>query len=253
MKKLILFVTFAFSAISSAQIDLVKAPDLSMIKTATIMEIMQILSKPENKVYWLCNEDIRLKIQNKLSRLSAPCRSELNRVVIKDSDIDSPEVSNLALEITKDAATDQEKLFAIYDWITRNISYDVDTYTQIVKQKKILPNPLDLISTSNTLKRRIAVAEGYSLLTAALLRAVNIPTVVVIGYALKDGTAQGVHTWNEAYLDDRWINLDTTWDAGGITGNPEQGLKFVSRPSRQHLDMPDTEFKKTHKVVFDIK
>ncbi len=253
MKNLILSLTLSFSAAANAQVDIVKVPDLSMIKTATLMEVMQILSTPGNKIYWTCNEDIRQMIQRKQTKLSALCRSELNRLLTKDVKSNGPDITNLAEEITKNADSDLERVSAIYTWVTKNISYDVDTYAQIVKNKKILPNPLELIAASKTLERRKAIAEGYSLLTAALIRAVNIPAVTVVGYALKGKEVQGAHAWNEAYVDDRWINLDTTWDAGGITGNMDEGLSFVSRPARDFFDMPDSEFKKTHKAVFDIK
>ena len=230
-------------------------PNLSMIQQATFLELMQVLAKPGNKIYWLCGQDIIKKTQhpNRVHALSPECRSELNRVLLKDVNGDSAEVTALALEITKGQVLNRDKLVAIYSWVTENISFDVTTYTEIVKNKKILQNPVQLISPLQTLKTRTALAEGYSLLTAALLRAVNIPAVTIVGLAVKENKIQGPHAWNEAYIEDHWVNLDTTWDAGVITGNFEEGLVFNRRPTKLNLDLKDSEFKKTHKAVIDIR
>jgi transglutaminase/protease-like cytokinesis protein 3 len=37
------------------------------------------------------------------------------------------EISKLSKEITKDMTSDEEKIRAIYSWITTNIKYDNDT------------------------------------------------------------------------------------------------------------------------------
>ncbi len=238
-----------------AQTELHRMPDLSMIQTATFLELMQSLSKRDNKVLWLCGNDVIKKVQKKdpNNGLSPDCRSELNRVLTRDLSSGGVDIVGLAHEITKGLRTQVEKTSAIYSWVTENINYDVVTYTSLVKNKKLLTNPMEVVAPSRVLETRLAVAEGYSLLTAALLRAVNIPAVTVVGVALLDGKTQGPHAWNEAYVDDRWINLDATWDAGGLLGNFEDGLEFISQPSRKYFDMPDYEFKKTHKAVIDFK
>lgn len=238
-----------------AEVDLAQMPNLSLLQTAAVMEIMQELAKPGNKALVLCGNDILKKAQGGESKhkLTPECRSELNRIITKDMQSNIPEISDLAIKITNRSKTNMDKLQAIHKWVTHNIKYDVETYTDLVKNKKIFENPLQLISPVVTLETKTAVAEGYSLLTAALLRAVNIPAVTIIGIALRDGQPQGPHAWNEAYVENRWINVDTTWDSGGTTGNFEQGLKFVSRPTKKHLDMPDFEFKKSHRAVIDVK
>jgi hypothetical protein len=69
-----------------------------------------------------------------------------------------------------------------------------------------------------------AVCDGYAKLTAALLRAAHIPAKFVYGYALGiDGNEwpskelnihDSNHAWNEAFIDGRWVVIDTTWDSG---------------------------------------
>ena len=64
-----------------------------------------------------------------------------------------------------------------------------------------------------TLENRVGVCFGYATLYAALARADNIPVRYVSGWALwqnNETTADG-HAWDEAYLQGRWLPVDTTW------------------------------------------
>ena len=57
----------------------------------------------------------------------------------------------------------------------------------------------------------------HSVLLAAMLRAKNIPSRVVVGLVYSDRhSAFAGHMWTEAYLDGQWIPLDATMGAGGI-------------------------------------
>ena len=128
---------------------------------------------------------------------------------------DDENIVKLARTITQNIVGDYEKVLQIHDWICKNLRYDVNaaqTKTRI---------PSDSISTMNN-KR--AVCEGYSNLTAALLRSVNIPAKVVFGYGrstssssswtqIEISEAYANHAWNEAYVNGRWIIIDTTWDS----------------------------------------
>jgi len=230
-------------------------PNLSLIQAATLMEIMQELSKPGNRLIWLCGQDLmsRLQNQNSSKKLTPECRSELNRILTKEYESQSREIVGLSTFITRGLVTNEEKTSAIYEWVTKSISYDVQTYTELIKDGKVFLNNSEIISPLNTIRSKIAVAESYSILLAALLRASNIPAVSIVGVALKDGTVQGTHAWNEVYLSNRWLNLDATWDAGVIKGNLTEGLRFESRPAKKYFDMPDAEFKKTHKAILDIR
>ena len=82
------------------------------------------------------------------------------------------------------------------------------------------------------------MADGFSLLTAALLRAVHIPTVTILGVAIKQNHVLGPHAWNEAFVDNRWISIDTTQDARSMT-------PFV--------EVSNTDFNQTHKAILDFK
>ena len=125
-------------------------------------------------------------------------------------------IVKLAHEITKDFAKDYDKALAVHDWVCANLWFDTDAVTS---GKRIAGDAL------SALKSRRAVCEGYTNLTAALLRAAGIPAKVVQGYGLlpnepEGWTAQKLsgaaanHVWNEAYIDGRWVIIETTWDSG---------------------------------------
>lgn len=66
-------------------------------------------------------------------------------------------------------------------------------------------------------------------LFTTLARTYNIPARPVYGIAYQDGSSPGFmfHSWNEIYLQDRWISIDATWnqspsDATHIPLNDDQ-------------------------------
>ncbi len=127
------------------------------------------------------------------------------------------EINELANSITKGLEKDYDKALAIHDWVCSNIFYDTDSIDG-------LSNNAPYIAT-DVLESRRAVCLGYSNLYAALCRSVGIPCNVVTGYALgvssgektwnktNQTTADANHAWNEVYLDNRWVIVDTTWDS----------------------------------------
>lgn len=134
---------------------------------------------------------------------------------------DAPEIVELAHQITQGLVTDREKAHAIFLWVATHISYD----TEGVKDRSYTSRSLDALTV---LQSRLTVCEGYSNLYAALLRAVGIRSKVIIGKAFGQGRPSDVspeqvcqkddphwygHGWNEVYVDNRWILVDTTFAA----------------------------------------
>lgn len=163
------------------------------------------------------------------------------------------EIIKLAKEITDYAVSDYEKVLTIHDWVCSNIWYDYDLLNDSTDNYNV--------GALDTLHSKRSLCQGYASLTAALLRAVNIPAKVVNGYALGNGTdgqwnkktletKEVNHAWNEAYVDGRWIVLDTTWDSNNIYQDGE----FYSPediPSHLYFDVTMEIFSLTHKLVSD--
>lgn len=156
-------------------------------------------------------------------------------------------IKNKALEITRKANTDYEKLLAIHTWVSNNIYYDFDS----IKYDKRGPN-----DAYNTYADKKAVCQGYAELSLALCRSLDIPTKLIYGYALGavDGedswTSEAMeqplnHAWNEAYIDGRWIIFDTTWDSS----NKFEEKRFISeKGSLKYFDPSIKAFSNTHRI-----
>ena len=109
------------------------------------------------------------------------------------------QTEELADEICADCETDEEKVQAIYQWIIQNFEYDYD-YHAIIQY----------FNVRQTLRTQKGVCYDFSNLIAALCRSQNIPCYVVDGTPYDRLTAS--HTWNRAYYDGSWWDVDITND-----------------------------------------
>jgi hypothetical protein len=110
-----------------------------------------------------------------------------------------------ALELTKNAKTDKDKVAAIYAYITKNFKYD---YT---KAKTVQSGYIPVLD--DVYKVMKGICYDYASTFAAMTRSLGIPTKLVMGYYSKNPTIY--HAWNQVYLKDtkEWITIDTTNDA----------------------------------------
>ncbi|MDP3179811.1 MAG: transglutaminase-like domain-containing protein, partial [Spirochaetaceae bacterium] len=93
---------------------------------------------------------------------------------------------------------ERDKIKAIHDYVVKTLYYDHASL--VVDQRK----KQDALST---LLNGTGVCEGYTSLTAALLRSAGIPARAVSG-----DTAGGAHAWNNILVEGSWLFLDSTWD-----------------------------------------
>lgn len=117
----------------------------------------------------------------------------------------SASVVEASEEITEGLGNDYEKAEAICKWVSRNIAYDYGQYYQSKPYEEY-----SSVTAEDVLATRLTTCDGYANLTAALLNAQNIPAIVCSGLAGENGDWGG-HAWNEAYVDGRWIHIDTTF------------------------------------------
>ena len=76
-----------------------------------------------------------------------------------------------------------------------------------------------LASAAEVVRSGAGDCTEHSVLLAALARARDIPSRVVLGLVYMEqtrGPALGYHMWNELYLGGRWIPMDATLGQGGI-------------------------------------
>ncbi len=215
----------------------------------------------------LYGEDLGIKIKNGIASFVVSPVYENNRKLYKKGstsdtargyytqpshwvESDAAEIKALAEKIVNAGDSDYEKVRKVHDWVANNIWYDYDA---LYSGESVEVDALKVLKLKRT------VCHGYSNLTAALLRSMGIPTKVTCGYALGVSTSgawtdaivsgdQSNHAWNEAYVDGRWVILDTTWDSG----NKYEKGKFsegTGLRNRKYLDPTLEFFSADHKIM----
>ena len=131
-------------------------------------------------------------------------------------------LESLAEQLAAAANTDAEKAKVIWDWITDNISYDVESY---------FAGTTGATSAEDTLANGSSVCAGYANLYKALADKLGLQSEVVNGYAKGYSYTEGYvfpdtnHAWNAVRIDGTWHLLDSTWGAGYV----DNAHNFVKR------------------------
>jgi len=145
-----------------------------------------------------------------LLSLSAPCniliphpyltsQAEYLLVSSATGSADDPQISEVARRVIGATANSYFAAKRLCQWVHKNISRK--NYS------------IGFASAKEVLQRLEGDCTEHSVLLAALLRAVGIPSRAVAGLVYADG-AFGYHMWNEAFVG-KWIPLDATLGRGG--------------------------------------
>lgn len=113
-----------------------------------------------------------------------------------------------AQSLTKKSKTQAQKLDAIYKYVVQNYSYDFDKAKQLTStttEMAYIPD-IDEVYDDET-----GICYDISVLVAAMLRSVDIPTEVVTGYT---PNATTYHAWNNVFYEkqSKWKVIDATYD-----------------------------------------
>ena len=184
------------------------------------------------------NDNLRLYNDHSLNHP----KNFLSLDFIKDHD-ELNEIKSLALYITKDEDNDYDRAFAIHNWIVDNLSYDYEKYYSgdWSGQDPYL-----------ALKEKKTLCEGFAFLNMALCRSINIPSKIVFGFAANQNVSKKElehnkygHAWNEIFVDNRWIIVDTTWDTKSTYNN---GMFLKNINSFLHFDISLKQLSNTHLI-----
>jgi len=214
------------------------APLLTIVLTLALVPATALASKDFEAVY-----QHNLKIYN--SKGTNEFAQAYYLLPSSEIQSDEKEIIDLANSIISGISGDRAKAKAINDWVAKNIYYDWDRYNS----RTVADN-----SSTEALQSKRAVCEGFSNLTAALLRAAGIPAKHVKGYAILPGqntdiffdlnSRQDNHSWNEAFVGGKWIIIDATWN----TYNKFENGKFQSGNTRDtYFDISLKDISQSHK------
>lgn len=165
---------------------------------------------------------------------------------------DSPLIKETAKNIIKGKTLNYVKVIAIHDWIAENIYYDNDA----LANGSYMRNDNSALATLN---KRKSVCQGYANLTVAMLRSINIPSFVLSCFALGESTLGGWsikdnihheanHVIVAAYVDERWIIMDTTWDSDNYIENGQKKQKTGFGVLHRYFDSTLSFISSTHRL-----
>ena len=154
----------------------------------------------------------------------------------------SQTVIDRANEICANIDNDYNKAHAIFRWVAENVAYD---YEHFYGRKASVSN-----TAEEVLDSRLAVCAGYTRLTQALLQAQGIPALYVSGVSsngITDTRGNAGHAWNMAFVDGRWVIIDTTWGRASVddpaTGELKDGGGIINE---QWFDPKEIFFAQSH-------
>ncbi len=165
---------------------------------------------------------------------------------------DSPLIMDTAHNIIKGKTLNYVKVLAVHDWIAENLYYDNDA----LADGSYMRNDNSALSTLN---KRKNVCQGYANLTVAMLRAIHIPSFVLSCFALGESTLGG---WNvkenlkqesnhviaAAFVDSRWVIMDTTWDSDNYIENGIKKQKTGLGVMHKYFDSTLSFLSSTHRL-----
>ncbi|MCG2418072.1 hypothetical protein K8089_03485 [Aequorivita sp. F47161] len=140
----------------------------------------------------------------------------------------------LAFAITKDATSEKQKVRAIYNWITANISYDNELRLSAALQNEFYTSEEKVLQ--KVLERKMALCGGFAFLFESLCKNVGIAAEVIHGFT-KDYSGKIVnskkpnHTWNAVKIDGQWQLLDITWAISYGNNKGTDDFWFFTKPS----------------------
>ncbi|MDR1439374.1 MAG: hypothetical protein LBJ10_04995 [Clostridiales bacterium] len=131
-----------------------------------------------------------------------------------------------AAEITADARDRYHAAKLINTWVANNIYYDIDEVRDKAPHSQ---------SPAVVFRDRTAICYGFANMTQALLNAAGIQARSTVGT-----TANGEHSWTEAYIDGRWVFMDSTWESSnryyGSSGMYRRGAE-AAEDALRYFDM----------------
>ena len=151
-------------------------------------------------------------------------------------------LDNYIKENIKDDMDDYTKILLFHDYIIDNTEYDSERANDV-------NNPKYEDSPSHTaygiIKDHMALCGGYSDIIAIYLDKLGIKNIRV---------AADLHVWNLVYIDNKWMNLDVTWDDPVTnTGEPLLIHEYFLIDKDKLLELDNIEHQFNDKIYIEAK
>lgn len=149
---------------------------------------------------------------------------------------------SLADYINRHFNGEEDKIRAVYIWMTHTLKYNV--YTTFVSPDELPDEQREIIQT---LKKRQGVCRQFSRLFQTLAEKLGIPTYIVAGYNKnsKGTLLPDPHEWCTAKVNQHWYFFDPTYGMGYVSNH-----RFVPSPHTTYFCRQPRDMIRTH-MPFD--
>lgn len=129
---------------------------------------------------------------------------DYNTTMVQEAAVDET-VKALLSSLNLQGKSDYEKISAVYEWMCSNIKYDYTHLNDNAYRQQY--------TAYGALIKKTSVCEGYALLFYRLMLELGIDCRLIAGKADGGTGKYGPHAWNIVKLDEKYYNVDATWDA----------------------------------------
>lgn len=145
-----------------------------------------------------------------------------------------------------------DTLKAVFDWITDNISYDIDKNKQLKdgvnfyqegEYKSVEKYRADLLEM--VIKNKSGICYDYSILFDATAKKFGYESHIIKGITKRKGGEVNEdisHTWNAVKVSGIWRLYDSTWGAGYV----KDGTEFIKKYNVKWYNISPETLRETH-------
>lgn len=159
----------------------------------------ELMSHINNYVHPFNSYDSIKVSYNQLGEVNITVNKLYNDTEINEINKKVDEIYN---SLINDNMSDTDKIKTIHDYIIDNTVYD-NTKGDFVLGKSDTDSIYSSHKAYGPLLQGYAICSGYSDAMAIFLNKMNIPNYKI---------SSSNHVWNLAYVDNKWLHLDLTWD-----------------------------------------
>lgn len=148
--------------------------------------------------------------------------------------------TDIARYIDSNFKTEDDKIRAIFYWITSNISYDIANMYQVDFENNTSKR------ITKTLKTKKGICADYSMLFHEIASLTGIKSFVIEGYTKQNGKIDVLsHAWCAAKINNEWYLFDPTWGSGYVNNN-----KYTRKINNLYYKVAPSQMISSH-IPFD--
>jgi hypothetical protein len=162
------------------------------------------------------------------------------QIIMKIPDSLTRTTESIASYIKNNFSTDDERIHAIYVWVTSNIKYDKKSIHRVILDED------NEERVTYALKNRRGVCENFAAIFNDICSKSAIKSYAIEGFTKQNGSIdKSPHVWCAAFINNKWAFYDPTWDAGFLSGS-----QYVSQVQMNYFQISPEDFILTH-LPFD--